>query len=235
VSWSAPREGLSEGLSPRVLIVHGQVLLRQLLATSLGAVGFADIEVVERLSLEAVTATAQATHPDVVLLGSHLGETATSLALVAPLSAGGAMVLVLCEDRDPLLLSKFLEAGAKGLFNSAQSLEHLVKLIGDAALGRTVLEPWARYEIAVALRSRRAEQTLHRARFWALSDAESDVLKLLMKGHQAEGIAALRVVSVATVRSQIRSVLRKLGVNSQLAAVVLAEHSGWPFDREATG
>jgi len=35
-------------------------------------------------------------------------------------------------------------------------------------------------------------------------------------------------VSLTTVRSQIRSVLMKLGVNSQLAAVALARRQGWP-------
>jgi hypothetical protein len=38
-----------------------------------------------------------------------------------------------------------------------------------------------------------------------------------------------------TVRSQIRAILTKLGVTSQLAAVALAYQSGWsgPKDREA--
>ncbi len=35
------------------------------------------------------------------------------------------------------------------------------------------------------------------------------------------------MVSEATVRSQIRSVLTKLGVNSQLEAVALAWRMGW--------
>jgi DNA-binding NarL/FixJ family response regulator len=34
-------------------------------------------------------------------------------------------------------------------------------------------------------------------------------------------------VSMSTVRGHIRLILQKLGVNSQLAAVVLAHHAGW--------
>jgi DNA-binding CsgD family transcriptional regulator len=37
-------------------------------------------------------------------------------------------------------------------------------------------------------------------------------------------------VSISTVRSQIKSILQKLGVNSQLAAVAMARQAGWGGD-----
>ena len=49
-----------------------------------------------------------------------------------------------------------------------------------------------------------------------------------MAGESAETIAEQVVVSLTTVRSQIRAILLKLGVNSQLAAVALAREAGWP-------
>ena len=45
----------------------------------------------------------------------------------------------------------------------------------------------------------------------------------MMEGLNAEEIAQAHFVAVTTVRSQIRSVLQKLGVRSQLAAVALAD------------
>jgi len=51
------------------------------------------------------------------------------------------------------------------------------------------------------------------------------ILERLMEGRPAAEIAALRFVSIATVRSQIRSIQTKLGVHSQLAAVCLAFHA----------
>jgi DNA-binding NarL/FixJ family response regulator len=48
-----------------------------------------------------------------------------------------------------------------------------------------------------------------------------------MEGKSAAEIAAEAVVSLATVRSQIRAVLQKLDVTSQIAAVALAHRSGW--------
>jgi two-component system, NarL family, nitrate/nitrite response regulator NarL len=64
-----------------------------------------------------------------------------------------------------------------------------------------------------------------------LTGRERCILAELMSGHRAETIAANGCVSISTVRSQIKSILQKLGVNSQLAAVALAQQAGWRPDR----
>jgi DNA-binding NarL/FixJ family response regulator len=64
--------------------------------------------------------------------------------------------------------------------------------------------------------------------FEKLSPREQSVLKQLMRGATARQICEQDCVSIATVRSQIHSVISKLGVSTQLAAVVLAFRSGWP-------
>jgi len=48
-----------------------------------------------------------------------------------------------------------------------------------------------------------------------------------MDGQGCEAIAAAWFVSEATVRTQIRGVLTKLGVCSQLAAAAQAQRVGW--------
>ena len=53
------------------------------------------------------------------------------------------------------------------------------------------------------------------------------MLQGLVRGMSAEEIAADTYVSIATVRSHIRAILQKLGVNSQLAAVAAATKAGW--------
>jgi DNA-binding NarL/FixJ family response regulator len=55
-----------------------------------------------------------------------------------------------------------------------------------------------------------------------LTPSERRVLFQMMEGWSAAEIAATLVVSLTTVRSHIRSILRKLNVKSQLAAVALA-------------
>ena len=59
-------------------------------------------------------------------------------------------------------------------------------------------------------------------RFTTLSERERVVLQHLQDGRSACEIAALEYRTIATVRSQIRSVLLKLGVKNQLQAVAMA-------------
>ncbi len=66
-----------------------------------------------------------------------------------------------------------------------------------------------------------------RQRLVGLTPREQEVLRDLMDGRSAEAIARASYVSLATVRSQIRAVLQKLAVNSQLAAVAKARQAGW--------
>jgi DNA-binding CsgD family transcriptional regulator len=61
-----------------------------------------------------------------------------------------------------------------------------------------------------------------------LTGAERRVLFSLTTGRAPQAIADDLVVSLATVRTHIRSVLRKLGVRSQLAAVALATSRAAP-------
>ncbi len=63
--------------------------------------------------------------------------------------------------------------------------------------------------------------------FDRLTRREQEVLSALMRGAKARDICVQSYVSMPTVRSQIRSILMKLGVTSQLAAVALAYQSGW--------
>lgn len=69
---------------------------------------------------------------------------------------------------------------------------------------------------------RRARRNLGR-----LTPAEARILWRLMHGSSVAEIAEAHVVSVETVRSQIRALLTKLEAGSQLAAVALAWRAGW--------
>jgi DNA-binding NarL/FixJ family response regulator len=79
----------------------------------------------------------------------------------------------------------------------------------DPLLRADVLDRWARV---------REEQELLLVRMRSLTPRERTVLRLLYAGDNVRSIALLLDVSEATVRSQVKSVLRKLDVNSQLAA-----------------
>ena len=77
------------------------------------------------------------------------------------------------------------------------------------------------------LRARRIEDEERSAAFAQLTRREAQVLRALATGVSPDEVARVSFVSLNTVRSQIRSVLAKLGVNSVVAAVALSYRSGW--------
>ena len=64
-----------------------------------------------------------------------------------------------------------------------------------------------------------------------LSQREQNVLGALAEGLSGEEIATSQFVAKSTVRSQIRSILQKLDVQSSLAAVAMANRAGWKQTR----
>jgi DNA-binding NarL/FixJ family response regulator len=118
--------------------------------------------------------------------------------------------------------------GAHGWVHKTESFEHLLHVVVAAAEGREVLSSAARAEL-IRLHQRDAARKKDLAtRLDRLSVREREVLDRLAEGRQAVTIADEFGVSLATVRAHIRSVLTKLQVGSQLAAVALVNEADRP-------
>lgn len=209
-----------------VLVVEDHALLAQTLVMALNAEG-CPARVAALDAAGAVLQQVHTLHPDVVLLDLDLGALGDGLALVAPLTELGARVLVVSGTTDRLRLAETVQLGAVGFLSKGVPFEKLLSTILDVVAHRTVLSASERYQLMAELRLARASSDHVLAPFKALTPRESAVLNALAQGHRAEAIAAAAVVSEATVRSQIRSVLAKLCVTSQLEAVALAWRVGW--------
>jgi DNA-binding NarL/FixJ family response regulator len=135
--------------------------------------------------------------------------------------------LLLTDAPHGLLWGAMLEVGVAGILPSSTTIADLLDAI--AALGNGVsgtLTPADRDELVEAWRRDQAERADARARMHSLTRRELEVLRLLHHGRTVRQIAELHDVAPSTVRSQVRSVLRKLGVSSQLAAAALLEKWG---------
>jgi DNA-binding NarL/FixJ family response regulator len=214
-------------LAVSVLLIDDHELLAQTLALALRAEGLV-VEAPPVTSPEAVLAAAERVHPDLVLLDLDLGAMGSGVSLVAPLLALGAEVVILSGATDALRLAEGIEAGASAWVSKAAPFPQLLGAVRAAAGGAGLLSATERSDLLVALQRRRAEERARLAPFERLTPRERQVLAALVAGRPAEGIAKDLVVSLATVRSQIRSLLLKLGVHSQLAAVAMARCAGWP-------
>jgi DNA-binding NarL/FixJ family response regulator len=210
----------------RVLIVDDHELLAESLRLMLTAEGF-DVVVPGVLPAE-VYSCAQQTPPDVVLLDLDLGvEGGDGAALVEGLAVGGARVVVVSGTPDRLRVAACLESGACGYVSKAASLDDLLAAVRVAASGDEVMSEAQRLDLLAELRDARTQRKRELAPFQDLTGRERFVLAQVIEGRSAAEIALASYVSEATVRTQIRGVLGKLGVRSQLAAVAAARRAGW--------
>lgn len=210
-----------------VLIVEDHALLAQTLVIALNAEG-CRARTADLTDAAALVRQVDRLRPGVVLLDLDLGDgLGDGVALVQPLTELGARVLVISGTTDRLRLAVTVERGAVGFLSKQVPFEQLLSAVLDVAAQRPVLSTVRRYELMAELRGARAARVRDLAPFETLTPKERAVLTALSQGKRAETIAADSVVSEATVRSQIRGVLAKLDVNSQLEAVALAWSVGW--------
>jgi DNA-binding NarL/FixJ family response regulator len=129
--------------------------------------------------------------------------------------------------------SAWLRAGPSALIDEDESFDHLFQTI--TRLLRSGSRRQIRRGPASSLASSPADEYRDASLDLSLilTEREQVVLAELMEGHNAEEIAKAGYVSISTVRSQIRAILRKLGVNSQLAAVAIARRAGWSLESPA--
>ena len=218
----------------RVLVVDDHQLFAQALGFVLDGQGL----VVETGPFEAaseVLAAVERHRPDVVLLDEMLGPLGSGSDLIQPLTALGARVVMLAHGDDPVALAECLEAGAVGIASKSAPFPALLHIVERTARTGNGIDPSRRYDLMDKLRRHRAQRQRFEEPFRALTAREREVLAALQEGQAAERIATAAFVSVATVRSQIQSILRKLDVRSQLAAVVLCHEAGIAPDRLRRG
>ena len=216
----------------RVLIVEDHELLAGTMAMALRQQGL-EVHAVAGPSADAVVDLARSLAPVLVLLDLDLGSPMGSgLDLIRPLVDTGARVVMVTGVADRARLGACIEAGAVGVVSKATEFSVLIESVQRAIEGKPLLRDDERLALLNEVRDRRRADHDRLAPFDALSPKEQAVLVHLLAGESAETIAEKSYVSLATVRSHIRAILLKLGVNSQLAAVALARTAGWPASTE---
>lgn len=215
----------------RALIVDDHEMIAQGIAVALDAAGV-NTAVTSGPTAVDVLDLARSHQPDVVLLDLQIGgEIGSGLSLIKPLRALDARVLVVTGVTDRAALGECLEAGAVGVASKSEGFDALVDKILRAATGESVMTRHEEYALIDAARNRRESDRARLEPFDELTPREAAVLWGLMEGKQAEVLGEEFYVSISTIRTQIRAVLRKLEVNSQLAAVAMAREAEWqPVD-----
>jgi two-component system, NarL family, nitrate/nitrite response regulator NarL len=209
------------------ILVAGSDLLADALAGALETYGFAT------MNIEASTPAIEGGidwRPDLVLLDARSLEIPRGMALIDAFRQASVQVCVIDAADNNDRLNAWLRAGASALIDKGDPFDHLFRTITTLLRSRLLAQTAPRYLATLALT---AVDDFGRERlelFGALTEREQGVLAELIEGHCAEDIAKAAFVSISTVRSQIKAILQKLGVSSQLAAVAMARRAGWSFE-----
>ena len=216
----------------RVLVVEDHELTRRGLIEILQESGFRIAG--EAASLAVARSLVGRIEFDVALLDVHLRD-GDGIELAAELRDGypAVKVVMLTATDRPQDLFRALRAGANGYLTKDIATDRLGATLRAAVDGQA---PLSRRMVSLLVQEfqrmsqvRRQRATNVRAR---LTMREWQILTMLANGRRTADIAGDLVISIETVRSHIKSVLRKLGVHTRAAAVACLEDMRQTMEHE---
>jgi two-component system, NarL family, nitrate/nitrite response regulator NarL len=212
---------------PARILVAGTDLLAEALAGALETYGFATMNIVaNKPGIEDWIDWC----PDLVLLDARSLDVAAGSALIDGVCRVGVQVCVIDAADDGDRSNAWLTAGTSALVDKSERFDELFRTITHLLRSRLLSRTASGYSGSTALTPLEERRRERLEPFATLTYREQVVLAELIEGHCAEDIAKGAFVSISTVRSQIKAILQKLGVNSQLAAVALARRAGWSLE-----
>jgi two-component system, NarL family, response regulator LiaR len=201
--------------SIRVILVDDHNVVRSGLATFLKA--YPDLVLVgeAKNGLEALNLCQKET-PDVILMDLMMPVMDGIAATRAILAAHPQIKIIAMTSFDEAnLVHDVLAAGAIGYLLKNITADELVRAIRDAASGKATLSPEAAQVLIQATRPAKPAPC-------DLTPREMEVLQLVVQGHSNQQIANAMVITVATVKAHISSILAKLQVASRAEAIAYA-------------
>lgn len=218
----------SRGRRPRVVLLAEQRLVGDAVRVALTSRGLDVITIAwpdgrrpgaqVRRSLAALRPSAGIVFGD--LQDADRREHVRALVAAVPLR----WVLVVSQH-DDVAWGELVTAGATTILPTSISLDDLSVSLTRVIAGGELMPRRTRERVVQDWQRLRDELRRVAVRLDALSPREARVLALLADGLSVKQIAERHGVAEATVRSQVKAVLRKLEVNSQLAAVAVVRES----------
>ena len=204
----------------RVLVVDDHRTFAELLARALDAES--DMECVGHAqdSGEALAAV-ERLRPDVVLMDVHLPDR-DGICTTAELVRDHPDLKVLILTAHAILadIERAATAGASGFLAKDGSLIEVLDGLRTARRGSLILPDGLLARLSAVGEGDPTNG------HWHLTPRELEVLRLLGEGRDPRGIAKELGVSLNTCRGYVKGILAKLGVHSQLEAVVIATRAG---------
>jgi DNA-binding NarL/FixJ family response regulator len=209
-----------------VVLMTGQRLVRDMVSDGLERLGGVRI-VASARDAEETIAEAGARGAAVAVVSDDVGwsETIRTVRAVAE-RVRSCVALVLASSGDVDLLTRAVEAGARGYVTRDATLSELSDAIERLARGGAAIPGGMMRGMLDRLVVYRAEMRDGDRMLSNLSPREREVLLLLADGASSEAIARTLVISKETAYKHIQNILVKMGVRSRLQAVAYVVQGG---------
>ncbi|HXF81475.1 MAG TPA: response regulator transcription factor [bacterium] len=216
-----PAEAGPTGRYVRVLLLSRTALVRVALRQLLSGDGGVAV-VAEAGSWSEAVAAAGRSSPDIMLVDMH--DHAMVLDRLPELQAAtpGARVIVLSDDPEAGDLFAAARAGVWGYLPHDVTSGELLRAVRTVAQGRVAVGGTMSREDFARLGAigRGPDAPL------VLSPTEARVIRVMSEGHTDGQIAAQLGMSVPTVKTHVRAILRKTSARNRAAAIAAAFRSG---------
>jgi two-component system, NarL family, response regulator LiaR len=199
----------------RVMLVDDHTVVRSGLATFLRA--YEDLELVAQAKNGAEALNlCHIKKPDVILMDLMMPEMDGIAATRAILNEyPGIKIIAMTSFDEEELVHGVLAAGAMSYLLKNVTSDELAKAIRGAVSGRSTLSPEAARVLVQATRPTQDP--------WVdLTEREREVLNLVVQGRSNRQIADAMIISLATVKAHVSSILSKLQVSSRTEAIAYA-------------
>jgi DNA-binding NarL/FixJ family response regulator len=211
----------TETATTRVMVVDDHRTFAELLSGALTSAGMDAVGTAH--SAAQAIAMAQDLQPDIVVMDIEMprqdGLAATRrIREVAP----RAVVAVVTAHRDPDWVVRAAQAGASAFIPKDGSLSEMIDVLSRVQPGQMLVAPSTFSGGPTCAPAASPD----RGTAPQLTRREQEVLDCLGRGMQVKAIARVLGITLETCRGYVKSLHAKLGVRSQLEAVVKAQQLG---------
>ena len=222
-----------EAAPVRVLVADDHPMWRDAVARDLQGAGIAVVATASN-GAEAVRRAA-AVRPDVVVTDLQMpgvdGVEATRQIVAAN---PRTRVLVLSASGEQADVLEAVKAGATGYLVKSASREELVEAVRRTAVGDPVFTPGLAGLVLGEFRRLASDPAVPDAYTPALTDRETEVLRLVATGMSYKQVAARLVISHRTVQNHVQNTLGKLQLHNRVELVRYAIARGLDGPLEGT-
>ncbi len=222
----------------KILIAEDHHLVAKLLSANLGMIEDFDVIAVTQDGKEAIKMTAELS-PDVLLMDIDMPVLDGIQALKEIKKKNKkTRIIMVSNHTEGWLIKKSLLAGAEGFITKFAESDELIEAVYSVIQGKKYLCKLSNQHIQnesengfdLAKTDQKEQEGLGNesftARYQRLTKREKEIFKLIVEGHSTKELAEILYISVRTVETHRKNILKKMEMRSSVEIIKEAMASG---------